>query len=497
MLTYADVLNAPVDKVKTAVDDWSEMATRLKKLAGEAHDGMRAHAERASWAGVNAGVTREFITRTAKEFDDAAKEAAGVHQVLLDGYGAFKKAKDELQAIVDEAGKNGIAIDASGTVTARHPLQDDVAARHDPEYPQALQKQNSAIEAWQKRVAAIVETCDDADESLRRALSGNVTDAHDFSAPTYASLADEEAARAADLAKKVTGPGGAARNVAELEQLQELMDDHRGEPGFATSFYRRMGAEGTLEFYSRLSLDATGLGPAGADRAASVLRIQDDMGPMLGLATNPRTPGHLDASWTLALMRAGRKPMDVGRFAGVTTKVYGYQALGALLRHGTYDREFLLPVARDMVGFEHQNPKVFQQTLPYNNAMTFNLDKDGGRGFDPLTGLMTAMSNNPQVASEFFNEPVREDSDGNGIVTTDDRPVTVKDDKRRGVAARHGRLHAGQGPGGRLVRQGARRPRHHPLPVGHGQRPGSGGHGPHPGRHGREARCSTRRRCRT
>ena len=51
MLTYADVLNAPVDKVKTAVDDWSEMATRLKKLAGEAHDGMRAHAERASWAG--------------------------------------------------------------------------------------------------------------------------------------------------------------------------------------------------------------------------------------------------------------------------------------------------------------------------------------------------------------------------------------------------------------------------------------------------------------
>ncbi|MCX5382163.1 DUF6571 family protein [Streptomyces sp. NBC_00083] len=429
MLTYADVLNAPVDKVKTAVDDWSEMATRLRRLAGEAHDGMRAHAERASWAGVNAGVTRDFITRTAKEFDDAAKEAAGVHQVLLDGYGAFKKAKDELQSIVDEAGRSGIAIDASGTVTARHPLQDDVAARHDPDYPQALEKQTSAIEAWQKRVTAAVETCADADESLRLALSGNVTDAHDFSAPKYASLADEEAARAADLAKKVTGPGGTARNVEALKQLQELMDDHRGEPGFATSFYRRMGAEGTLEFYSRLSLDATGLGPAGADRAASVLRIQDDMGPMLGLATNPRTPGHLDANWTLDLMRAGRKPMDVSRFAGVTTKVYGYQALGALLRHGTYDREFLLPVARDMVGFEHQNPKAFQQAMPYNNAMAFNLDKDGGRGFDPLTGLMTAMSNNPQVASEFFNEPVRQDSDGNGIITKDDKPVTVKDDK--------------------------------------------------------------------
>ncbi|GAA4103667.1 DUF6571 family protein [Streptomyces hundungensis] len=429
MLTYADVLNAPVDKLKTAVDDWSETATRLAKLAREAHDGMRAHADRASWAGVNAGVTRAFITRTAKEFDDAAKEASGVHGVLLDGYGAFKKARDELRAIVDEAGRKGFVIDASGTVAARHPLQDDAAARHDPEYPQALQQQNSALEAWQQRVRAAVGTCAEADEALRLALAGNVTDAHDFSAPKFTGLADEEAARAADLARKVTGDGGTARNPEALKALQELLDDHRGDPAFSTAFYRRMGAEGTLDFYARLSLDATALGPAGADRLASVHRIQDDLGPMLGLATSPRTPGHLDASWTLALMRAGRKPIDVGGFAGVTTRVYGYQALGALLRHGTYDREFLLPVARDMVGFEHQHPKVFQQGMPYDTARAFNLGREGGRGFDPLTGLMTALSNNPQVASEFFDEPVREDTDGNGIVTTDDGPVTVKDDE--------------------------------------------------------------------
>ncbi|MFF3153949.1 DUF6571 family protein [Streptomyces sp. NPDC057910] len=429
MLTYADVLNAPVDRLKTAVDDWSETATRLAKLAREAHDGMRAHADRASWAGVNAGVTRAFITRTAKEFDDAAKEASGVHGVLLDGYGAFKKARDELRAIVDEAGRKGFVIDASGTVAARHPLQDDAAARHDPEYPQALQQQNSALEAWQQRVRSAVGTCAEADEALRLALAENVTDAHDFSAPKFTGLADEEAARAADLARKVTGDGGTARNPEALKALQELLDDHRGDSAFSTAFYRRMGAEGTLDFYARLSLDATALGPAGADRLASVHRIQDDLGPMLGLATSPRTPGHLDASWTLALMRAGRKPIDVGGFAGVTTRVYGYQALGALLRHGTYDREFLLPVARDMVGFEHQHPKVFQQGMPYDTARAFNLDREGGRGFDPLTGLMTALSNNPQVASEFFDEPVREDTDGNGIVTTDDGPVTVKDDE--------------------------------------------------------------------
>ncbi|MFG3285717.1 hypothetical protein [Streptomyces sp. NPDC048111] len=431
MLNYADVLNAPVDRLKTAVDDWARMAARLERLAGEAHDGMRAHAERASWAGVNAGVTREFIARTARQFDDAAKEAAGVHRVLLDGYGAFRKARDELRSIVDDAAKNGVVIDATGTAAARHPLQDDVTARHDPGYPQALQKQKGAVEAWQRRVRAAVETCDDADEALRLALGGNVTDAHDFTAPKYASLADEEAARAVGLARQVTGPGGTARNVEALRRLQELMDDHRGDPGFSTSFYRRMGAGGTLEFSSHLSLDATGLGPAGTDRAASVRHIQDAMGPLLGLATSPRTPGHLDASWTLALMRAGRRQMDVGGVAGVATRVYGYQALGALLRHGTYDREFLLPVARDMVGFEHRHPKVFQEGLPYDTRLALNLDKTGGRGFDPLTGLMTSLSNNPRVASEFFNEPVREDTDGNGIVTTDDTPVTTKGEDGR------------------------------------------------------------------
>ena len=258
------------------------------------------------------------------------------------------------------------------------------------------------------------------------------------------------------------------------------MDAIAGDPAFSAAFYRRMGAEGTLEFYTRVSLDATGLGPAGADRAAAVRHIQDDMGPMLSLATSPRTPGHLDAGWTLDLMRAGRKRVDVSGFAGVTTQVYGYQALGALLRHGTYDREFLLPVARDLVGFEHQHPKIFQQAVPYNNAMAFNLDKEGGRGFDPLTGLMTALSNNPRVASEFFNEPVREDTDGNGIVTTDDSPVTVMgDDGRRAPLGMVDHMLDKEANDDGTTRPGWRLD---PVPVGHGQRPGGGRHGPHPGR---------------
>jgi hypothetical protein len=75
MLKYEDLIDAPVAKLKAAADDWSEMAGKLDKLATDAADGMKTKADRAAWEGVNAGVTKAFISKTAKEFADAAAEA--------------------------------------------------------------------------------------------------------------------------------------------------------------------------------------------------------------------------------------------------------------------------------------------------------------------------------------------------------------------------------------------------------------------------------------
>ncbi len=101
MLKYEDVIDAPVAKLKAAADDWSEMAEKLDKLATDAVDGMKAKADRAAWEGVNAGVTKAFIGKTAKEIADAAAEAKGVRQILEEGYAAIKKARDDLVDIRD------------------------------------------------------------------------------------------------------------------------------------------------------------------------------------------------------------------------------------------------------------------------------------------------------------------------------------------------------------------------------------------------------------
>lgn len=405
------------------------MAGKLDEMAEDARNGMKAKADKAEWSGVTAGVARGFVDKTAKEFEDAAKAAKGMHLVLADAHTTFKAAQDELKQLAAEAPAAGFRIDATGRVSAV-PLPTEAernAARHDPDYQQTL---NANRNAWQARVNRAVENAQDADDSLVRVLGANATDEHDFSGPKFTTLDAEQASRAADLMKKVTSLGGTARNVEALRELEELLDDNREDPEFSTGLFRTIGAEGTLQMYSAMSLDATSLGAAGKDRALMVANIQSDMGAMLGLATHKDVPGHLDAAWTAQLMRAGRKEMDV--FGGVR-QIYGYQALGALLREGKYDTEFLTSVGRDMVAMDRKDPDAWEFHTPIGLETVLNQGPEGGRGFYPLTGLMEALGNNPDAATAFFNEPVREDSNKDGIVTKDDKAVGGQHGKDRGM----------------------------------------------------------------
>ncbi|MFD9105931.1 hypothetical protein ACFVZN_33285 [Streptomyces virginiae] len=429
MLTYENVMNAPLDTLQTAITDWTATAGKLDEMAEAARNGMKAKSDKADWNGVTAAVARGFVDKTAKEFEDAAKAAKGMHQVLADAHATFKAARDELKRLAAEAPAAGFRIDATGRVSAI-PLPTEAernAARHDPDYQQTLHANRNA---WQSRVDRAVENAQDADDSLVRALRANATDEHDFSGPKFTTLDAEQAARAADLMKKVTGPGGTARNVEALRELEELLDDNREDPEFSTGLFRTIGAEGTLQMYSTMSLDATSLGAAGKDRALMVANIQSDLGAMLGLATHKDVPGHLDAAWTAQLMKAGHKEMAV--FGGVR-QIYGYQALGALLREGKYDTEFLTSVGRDMIAMDRKDPGAWEFHTPIGLETVLNQGPEGGRGFYPLTGLMEALGNNPDAATAFFNEPVREDSNKDGIVTKDDKPVGGQHGKDRGM----------------------------------------------------------------
>ncbi|MFF2192743.1 hypothetical protein [Streptomyces sp. NPDC058157] len=96
--------SADFSKLATAVGDWTAMAKKLWELEHDARGDLGGKAAKAGWAGVNATVTREFITKTAKEFADAATEATSIANILRDTHGELV----EYKARLDEAVRRGL-----------------------------------------------------------------------------------------------------------------------------------------------------------------------------------------------------------------------------------------------------------------------------------------------------------------------------------------------------------------------------------------------------
>lgn len=411
MLTFDNVYHAPLDKLKASVDDWSKVTTDLETLATDATSTMAAKAKDDYWRGVNAEVTKPFVDKTAKEFDDAAKAAKGIKQILSDGYEAFKKAKDDLKKLMDtEAPAQHLVITAQGKVEASYPLEKDQGARHDPDYPEALRAQRAKIEAMQKRVDAIIETCDDADIAVSNALKANITsDKHNFSAPKYSSIDAEEAQRAVDLAKK-----GRDLSHQELEQLNELLKDNHDSKVFSRTFYDGLGPKGALQFFGQLSTDTYDYAEQDKERLKDVQELQKNLGLNLATATDPSgKDDKWSQRWGDEMRKLGteRIPLAKHDYNGP----YGYQLLGGIMRYGNYDPKFLNPIAEHVVQLHAKDPYMFadtKNTLGYDKS-PFNPSGKNGAGYDPVVSMLEALGHSPEASKEFFSsDPKAYNEDG-------------------------------------------------------------------------------------
>ncbi|MFD0317759.1 hypothetical protein [Streptomyces flavalbus] len=397
MLRYEDLIDAPVAKLKAAVDDWSDMARKLDTLATDATDGMRAKADKASWEGVNAGVTKAFIGKTAKEFADAAAEAKGVRLILEEGYAAIKKARDDLVSIRDhEAHAAGVRVDGKGRVTALKPLSEVPEARRDPDYNDLLREERRNIAAWQKRIDLIVDNCNDADLALKNALEANVTDRKDFSAPKYTKLDQEEAARAAALAAK-----GRDLTHVELRQLNDLLKDNSSSMEFAKGFYEKLGPEKSLAFFGQLSTDTYDLGKLDAQRLKDVQELQKNLGLNLATASHDK---EFTAKWGPELRRLGTEhiPLAKHEYGGP----FGYQLLGGIMRYGNYDAKFLNPIAQHVAQLHQKQPDLFAGNKVVNSSFKnpYNPSGVNGAGYDPAIAMLEALGNSPEAAKKFFTD---------------------------------------------------------------------------------------------
>ncbi|MEU9297711.1 hypothetical protein [Streptomyces sp. NPDC048266] len=402
MLTFDNVYQAPLDRMKASADDWSAMKGKLEKLADDARTTMAAKAKDDYWRGVNAEVTKPFVDKTAKEFDDAAKAADGIHKVLEDGYNAFKRAKDDLKKIVEtEAPAKGFQVRPDGTVEAVEPLSQtkDQGMRHDPDFQDMVRKERADIEAMQRRIDAIVETCDDADVSCSNALKANVTgDKHNFSAPKYTSLDAEEAQRAVDLAKR-----GRDISHEELMRLNELLKDNSGSKEFSRTFYDGMGPKGALEFFGQLSTDTYDYSKVDKERLADVQDLQRNLG--MNLATATQGGDAWTDKWSTEMRKLGTERIPLVKYDN--NPAYGYQLLGGIMRYGDYDKKFLVPIAEHVTQLHAKDPYMFADSKPMGGGWLknqYNPSGVNGSGFDPMVSMLEALGHSPEASKEFFSK---------------------------------------------------------------------------------------------
>ncbi|MEU9790551.1 hypothetical protein AB0E27_07950 [Streptomyces sparsogenes] len=181
---YKDLAEADLESLGTAVGHWKKAVHDLETLATDARDGLRAKADRARWKGVNATVSRGFIHKTAKEFDDLHAEANSIYQVLDDAHRELVRLQQKISRLIDAAEKEGFVIADCGqslvTVSMRtapgEPVNEDAESR-------------KKEKEYADRISACLWEANAIDQSTAIALSrSHGDDPHNPGHATYDSL---------------------------------------------------------------------------------------------------------------------------------------------------------------------------------------------------------------------------------------------------------------------------------------------------------------------
>ncbi|MDQ0685982.1 hypothetical protein QFZ56_004945 [Streptomyces achromogenes] len=417
-LTYTDLVEVDLGKLGSAVSDWKKSVDMLKTAAENARTGMQAKSDKARWAGVNATVTREFVTKTAKEISDLHVEADSIHTVLVDGHTELVALQKKIRTAVQQDAPNlGVRVEdiGEGKVRCFFPhVRGDTDER--------TQEQLDAKQELEDRVNRLVAHASEIDASLARALAkSHGGDKHNAGHASYGSLDDAQAERAVELAK--LGPKMTDKQYMELNSIMRF---NAKDADFSTDFYTSLGGpKETLEFYGRMSLDGT-MGDD-KERLALTRQLQRNMGLALASATDPDNRSHLPASWSSEFRKLGTQRVEL--YPGAGSAPYGYQLLGGILRYGNYDARFINPIAEHVVQLHKKDPYRFVENKPTVGGSDldwgFNPSGKNGNGYDPLTSVLEGLGHSPEAAKKFFTDPptvYREDGtvDTNGTVTYKD-----------------------------------------------------------------------------
>ncbi|MFE2872511.1 hypothetical protein [Embleya sp. NPDC059259] len=402
-MNLAQFRQANLDGLSAAVAYWDTLAGQMQGVELRLGTELSGPIKSGTWLGLSATFAGLRIDTVHKQLENATLESRAVASVLSDVNGDLRKLREELRSIEAEAAAKKLVIAADGSVNWP-PMQvapgQEVSKEAGDRY---TAEQRSHAEEIGRRITDLLRRAGDADErgaAALRATRGK--DASTFDSPdALGGGAEADAKRASDLFTRLS-----SLDAGDLDLLRNIMQANSGNPNFAEALTRSMKPTGLY--------DATGLiaqmnariaaGDRNDPRLADLKQLQTDLGNSLA-AASPRLAK--DPAWMASMTEAGRRFVRVGdgdAYPGRAT-VYGYQLLGTLLSHGTYDTGFLRQTADEVIAFEKAagKPSIWSTTLIPPPRFGLDLSRPGS-GYDPVTGVLTAMSWNPEAAKGFFGD---------------------------------------------------------------------------------------------
>ncbi|MEV3951539.1 hypothetical protein AB0K57_28480 [Streptomyces halstedii] len=396
--------NGDFAKLGAALTAWNEMIGKLETLEQDARDDLKAKSDKAKWAGSNATITREFVTKTAGEFSDAHTQATTIYNILKDTRDELVSYKEELDQALERGRKKNITVVPTGgggfTVTMLvHP---DRAAKG----TEVADHSQQDVDHLRDDVQRILNRASESDSSAARVLKAIADQAElGFSGATYRDRDTAfEAVKKAEEAAKLMKEKGDEMSPEEFRGLNETLRFYKDDPLFQEQFARTLGPKGVLDFWADLT-DVSTPNDLARTQLDQLGDFQKNLSLTLAGATQSDSPAM--RQWENDMVRlAGDQYQTHG------TRVYGYQLMSNLMRTGDYDDQFLNKYGNALVETEKKMklPGNFWTGVGGPNMPKMNFMDGDDFGRDPMTGFMTALSNSPDASTEFFNAKEPQDN---------------------------------------------------------------------------------------
>jgi hypothetical protein len=174
-LTYHDVMTADLSPLSDVSDAWQKMGERFGALQTDYQKHVQAALGNGNWQGMAFGAQQGGSAATSFEYAAAKTEALAVASLLKEAHTELTWRQKAVKDLVADAEAKDYKVDANGVATYvgfdKLTEKERFDYRHDPEYSTLTAQYSQAAQEWTAEIAKAVHAVDDADQSVKLALT--------------------------------------------------------------------------------------------------------------------------------------------------------------------------------------------------------------------------------------------------------------------------------------------------------------------------------------